>query len=170
MDGYMDEQIVNEINRLKEEIYRQKENISDIKQLVKREIDRDFPMDLWELSERELDNEMGNRLSLLNDDIDVRPDPKTITSHRGILGKPIVLIKRLFMKLTGFYTNTLLEKQKQFNAQLVAFHLASFIRFRHNEQKIKEIEEKLKTFEEDQELLLEQLEKLKNETNKPGTN
>jgi hypothetical protein len=170
MDGYMDEQTVNEINRLKEEIYRQKENISDIKHLVKREIDRDFPIDLWELSERELDNEMGNRLSFLNDDIDVRPDPKTITSHRRILGKPVVLIKRLFMKLTGFYTNTLLEKQKQFNAQLVAFHLASFIRFRNNEKKIKEIEEKLKTFEEDQELLLEQLEKLKNETNKPGTN
>ena len=158
----MDEQIIKEINRLKEEIYQQKEKVSDIKGLVKKEIDRDFPVDFWELSERELDNEMGNRLSFLNDDIDTRPDPQSITSHRRILGKPIIFFKRLVMKIAGFYTNTILEKQRSFNEQLVAFHLASFIRFRHNERKIKEIREKLKTLEENQELLLEQLAQLKN--------
>jgi hypothetical protein len=158
----MDERIIKEINRLKEEIYRQKEKAVDLKELVKEEIDRDFPVDFWELSERELDNEMGNRLSFLNDDIDTRPDARSITSHRRILGKPIVLIKRLVMKIAGFYTNTILEKQRSFNEQLVAFHLASFIRFRHHEQKIKEILEKLKTLEEDQELILEQLAQLKN--------
>jgi hypothetical protein len=158
----MDERIIKEINRLKEEIYQQKENVSDIKELVTEEIDRDFPVDLWELSERELDNEMGNRLSFLNDDIDTRPDARSITSHRRILGKPIVLIKRLVMKIAGFYTNTILEKQRSFNEQLVAFHLASFIRSRHNERKIKEIMEKLKALEEDRELILEQLTQLKN--------
>ena len=158
----MDERIIKEINRLKEEIYRQKDKVSDIKELVKEEIDRDFPIDLWELSERELDNEMANRLSFLNDDIDTRPDAQSITSHRRILGKPIVLLKRLVMKIAGFYTNTILEKQRSFNEQLVAFHLASFIRFRHNEQKIKEILGKLKALEEDQELILEELAQLKN--------
>jgi hypothetical protein len=158
----MDERIIKEINKLKEEIFQQKEKMSDIKELVGEEIDRDFPVDFWELSERELDNEMGNRLSFLNDDIDTRPDPQSITSHRRILGKVIVLFKRLVMKIAGFYTNTILEKQRRFNAQLVAFHLASFIRFRHNERKIKEIREKLKALEEDQELLLEQLAQLKN--------
>lgn len=158
----MDERIINEINRLKKEIYQQKEKVSDIKELVIEEIDRDFPINFWELSERELDNEMGNRLSFMNDDIDTRPDAQSITSHRRILGKPIVLIKRLVMKIAGFYTNTILEKQRSFNEQLVAFHLASFIRFRHNERKIKEILEKLKTLEEDQELILEQLTQLKN--------
>lgn len=158
----MDERIIKEINRLKEEIYQQKEKVSDIKELITGEIDRDFPVDFWELSERELDNEMGNRLSFLNDDIDTRPDAQSITSHRRILGKPIVLIKRLVMKIAGFYTNTILEKQRSFNEQLVAFHLASFIRFRHNERKIKDILEKLKALEEDQELILEQLAQLKN--------
>lgn len=158
----MDERIIKEIDRLTEEIYRQKEKAADLKELVKEEIHRDFPVDFWELSERELDNEMGNRLSFLNDDIDTRPDARSITSHRRILGKPIVFIKRLVMKIAGFYTNTILEKQRSFNEQLVAFHLASFIRFRHNEQKIKEILEKLKTLEEDQELILEQLTQLKN--------
>jgi chromosome segregation ATPase len=159
----MDDQIEKEINRLKEEISRQKEEISDIKQLVRRDIDRDFPINLWELSERELDSEMGNRLSFLNDDIDTRPEPQAITSHRRILGKAIVFIKRLVLKILGFYTNTLLEKQKRFNEQLVAFNLASFIRSRHNEGRINAIEETLKNLEEDQALLLDRLDKIKNE-------
>lgn len=158
----MDERIIKEIDRLKEEIYRQKEKAADIKELVKEEIHRDFPVNFWELSERELDNEMGMRLSFLNDNIDTRPEARSITSHRRIIGKPIVLIKRLVLKIAGFYTNTILEKQRSFNEQLVAFHLASFIRFRHNERKIKEILERIKALEEDQESILDQLAQLKN--------
>jgi hypothetical protein len=158
----MDERIIKEIDRLKEEIYRQKEKAADIKELVKEEIHRDFPVNFWELSERELDNEMGMRLSFLNDNIDTRPEARSITSHRRIIGKPIVLIKRLVLKITGFYTNTILEKQRSLNEQLVAFHLASFIRFRHNERKIKEILEKIKALEENQELILDRLAQLKN--------
>jgi hypothetical protein len=153
----MDEHIEKEIKRLKEDLFKQKEAITDIKTLVKTEIDREFPVDLWELSEKELDGEMGNRLTFLNDDIDPRPDAGSITSHRKILGKPIVLFKRILMRLARSYTNTILEKQRRFNEQLVAFHLASFIRFRHNERKIKEIEETLKTLEEEQESLAEQI-------------
>jgi hypothetical protein len=158
----MDERIIKEIDRLKEEIYRQKEKAADIKELVKEEIHRDFPVNFWELSDRELDNEMGMRLSFLNDHIDTRPEARSITSHRRILGKPIVLLKRLVLKITGFYTNTILEKQRSLNEQLVAFHLASFIRFRHNERKVKEILEKIKTLEEDQESILDRLAQLKN--------
>lgn len=158
----MNEQLRKEINRLREELYKQKEKISDIKKLAGKEIDRDFPIDLWELSEIELDNEMGNRLSFLNQDIDPRPDANSITSHRRFLGKPIILFKRMIMKIAGFYTNTILEKQRRLNEQLVVFHLASFIRFRRNERKIEEIREKLKALDEDQELLSEQLDILKN--------
>ncbi len=156
----MNERSVMEINRLKEEIYRQKEAISDIKELVKTDIDRDFPIDPWELSDRELDNEMGNRLSFLNTDIDPRPDPNSLTSHRKMIGKPIVRLKRWWMRLNAFYTEKLLEKQWPFNDQLVFFNLASFIRFRHNEQRIKSIEDRLNTLEENQELLLDQLRKM----------
>lgn len=157
----MDENIAKDINRLKEDLYRQKERAANIEALVKKEIDRDFPTDLWELSEKELDAEMGDRLSFLNDDIDPRPDPKSITSHRKILGKPIVLLKRLIMKIAGVYTNSLLEKQRRFNEQSVAFHLASFIRFRNNEKNLKIIEEKLKSLEEDREMLREQLDEIR---------
>jgi hypothetical protein len=153
----MDEHIVNEINRLKEEIHKQKEAVATVAGLVKGEIDRPFHTDLWELSERELDHEMGSRLSFMNDDIDTKPDSGSIVSHRRLLGKPVVLFKRLMMKMFRPYTNLLLEKQRHFNEQAVAFHLASFIRFRHNETRIKAIEEKLKEIEEEQELLKDRL-------------
>lgn len=161
MEYRMDENIAKNINRLKEDLFRQKKQAANIEALVKKEIDRDFPINLWELSEKELDAEMGDRLTFLNDDIDPRPAPKLITSHRKILGKPIVLLKRLIIKIAGGYTNSLLQKQRRFNEQLVAFHLASFIRFRNNEKNLKIIEEKLKSLEEDREILREQLDEFK---------
>lgn len=170
MDINMDndkQNIADPIDHLKKEIFQQKEKLASIEELVKIQIDHDFHTNLWELSEKELDNEMGNRLSFLNDDIDPKPNPTAITSHRKILGKPIVFIKRMVIKIAGTFAAALLEKQRRFNEQLVNFHLASFIRFRQNEKKLAEIEEKLKTFAEDQEMLLEELEKLKNEKLKP---
>ncbi len=158
----MDERIVNEINRLKEEIYRQKESIPGIRGLVKDEIDSHFDTDPWELSEKELDSRMGDRLSFLNDDIDPKPDAGSISSHRRLLGKPVVWFKRLLMRIARPYTNLILEKQRRFNEQLVAFHLASFIRFRQNESHIDTIEKKLKEIEEDLELLTDQLKSLTN--------
>jgi hypothetical protein len=154
----MDEQIKNEINGLKEEIRTQKEAVQDIHHLVKQDLKKRYPTDLWELSEKELDNEMGSRLSFLNDDIDPKPDNSVIITHRsGILGKVIVRFKRILMKLAQPYTNLLLEKQRRFNEQLVAYHLASFIRFRSTETHIQKMDKKLKELEEDQELLMDLL-------------
>lgn len=160
------EKITGQIESLKEELFRRKEEVDSIKELVKSEIDRDYHINLWELSPRELDNLMGSRLSFLNDDIDTRPEPGIITSHRKILGKPIVFVKRVIMKLFSAYTNSILEKQRLFNDQLVAFHLASFIRFKHNEKKLREIEERIKDFEDNQELLLAELNSIREHINK----
>ncbi len=160
------EKIAAQLKTLKEEISREKEGITCIKELVKDEIDRDFPIDLWELSPRELDQQMGSRLSFLNDDIDPRPDPGVITSHRKILGKPIVFVKRIIMKLAKAYSDSILEKQRRFNEQSVVFHLASFVRFRHNEAKLKELEERIKDFEDKQELLLDELKNIRDNIRK----
>ena len=159
------EKIAEHLKDLKEELFQRKEEIDSIKELVKSEIDRDYHNDPWELSPRELDNQMGSRLSFLNDDIDPRPDPGIITSHRKILGKPIVFVKRIIMKIAGSYTNSILEKQRRFNDQLVAFHLASFIRFKHNEKKLQAIEERIKDFEDNQELLLDELKNIRQSIN-----
>lgn len=153
----MNEQMKQELLRLKAELSAQKDAVSTLQGLLRENLQRSFHTDLWELSERELDNEMGNRLSFLNDDIDPRPDTASITSHRRLLGKPIVWVKRLLMRLARPYTNILLEKQRRFNEQLVYFHLASFIRFRTNEARLLTLEEKIKTLAEDQEILTEML-------------
>lgn len=157
----MDEHIIREINHLKEDILRQKETLIPIEELVKHPIDRDFPVDPWELSDRELDNEMGNRLSFMNEDIDTRPVLDTLSSHRRFIGRFIVYLKRRFMKMIRFYTDTLTEKQVRFNSQLVAFHLATFIRLRRTEERISTIEKQVKNLEEENELLREQINQLK---------
>ena len=137
----MDEHIVNELDRIKEELTHKREQLQTVEQLVTDPIDRDYPIDLWQLSPRELDAEMGDRLSALNGSIDPRPTSDSITSHRRIIGKPIVMIKKIVMRLFQPAIDTMLEKQRQFNEQAVAFHLASFIRMRQIEQTVKELEE-----------------------------
>ncbi len=150
--------VEEELRRLTEQIQKQKESVQSIHGLIRETIDHHYPVDLWALSPRELDNEMGDRLSFMNDDIDTRPDPAVVSSHRKIIGRPIVFIKRMFMKLTRFYSNALLQKQRHFNEQVVAFHLASFIRARQIEKRLLNIEEKLKQLHEEQELLAEKIE------------
>ena len=110
--------IVDEIKRLKKEIHNRKDKINNIQELVNKSIDREFRTNLWELSERELDFEMGNLLSFMNEDIDPRPDKKVITSHRKIIGRFIVIIKKALIKILNLYTNTILEKQRRFNEKI----------------------------------------------------
>ncbi|MCP4154384.1 MAG: hypothetical protein GY757_42055 [bacterium] len=164
----MDEQTKKEIQLLKTDIYNLKETVGDINALVKNDIDRDFRLDLWELSERELNNEMGSRLSLLNDDIDPTPESHAITSHRKIIGPLIVFFKKLIVKTSKIYIGAVLEKQRRFNEQLVGYHLATFIRFKQNETRIKSLEEKVKTVEEDRELMMEQLNRLQEQQDQQG--
>ena len=140
----MEYNIVDEIKRLKKEIHNRKDKINNIQELVNKSIDREFRTNLWELSERELDFEMGNLLSFMNEDIDPRPDKKVITSHRKIIGRFIVIIKKALIKILNLYTNTILEKQRRFNEKIVYFQLASYIRFKEVEKKILDVEEKIK--------------------------
>ena len=79
---------------------------------------------------------MGKRLGFLNEDIDCRPTA-AITSHRRLIGPLSSCFKKLLLKVLSPYTNSLFLRQNRFNEQLVAFHLASFIRFRRLEEKLK---------------------------------
>jgi len=82
---------------------------------------------------------MGKRLGFLNEDIDCRPTV-AITSHRRFIGPFIVLFKKLLLKVLSPYTNSLFVRQNRFNEQLVAFHLATFIRCRRLEEKLKRLD------------------------------
>jgi len=149
----MDEQSKAEIAKLKEYYQDRKNAAGSLEELAGEPIQHHFPVDLWELSDSELDGEMGKRLSFLNDDIDCRPTPD-ITSHRRFIGPAIVLFKKMIFKIFRPYTNTLFIRQNRFNEQLVSFHLASFIRSRRLEEKVRKLERQEQEIKEQVEELL----------------
>jgi hypothetical protein len=136
----MDERISREIGKLKEVYRQERESAVALEQLVHGPIDIPVKTDLWELSDQELDQEMGRRLSCLNDDIDCRPQGP-LSSHRRFIGPFIVRVKKALRRALSPYTNMLFLRQNGFNADLVAFHLAAFIRFRRLEKRMEELEE-----------------------------
>ncbi|MCJ7524251.1 MAG: hypothetical protein MUP71_03395 [Candidatus Aminicenantes bacterium] len=135
----MDEHIKDEIAKLKEYFRGRKDSLAGLEELAGAPIRHHFPVDLWQLSDSELDGEMGKRLSFLNDDIDCRPTPD-ITSHRRFIGPAIVWLKKVVFRIFRPYSNTLFLRQNRFNDQLVAFHLATFIRLRRLEEKVRNLE------------------------------
>jgi hypothetical protein len=136
----MEEQIKDEVARLKEDFHKLKDSASSLEELAGQPLRHHYPVDLWSLSDSELDGEMGKRLGFLNEDIDCRPSAE-ITSHRRFIGPVVVWFKKVLLKVLRPYTNSLFLRQNRFNEQLVAFHLASFIRFRRLEERLMRLEQ-----------------------------
>jgi hypothetical protein len=111
----MEKNITKEIKKIKTELYQTKEKIRDIKKLINEEIDSELTSDLSDFSERELETQLGEFLSFLNKPVDPLPDKASITSHRKIIGKPIVWIKRILLKISWVYLSFVSEKQKSIN-------------------------------------------------------
>ncbi|MBN1195986.1 MAG: hypothetical protein JXA62_01115 [Candidatus Aminicenantes bacterium] len=137
------EKIKAEIQDIKKDVsiwYRSAAGVADLAGEI---IDRYYPVDLWEMSDRELSAWMGDQLSILNDAIDPRPVPSEITSHRRLLGPIIVRGKRLIMKVLNLYTHSILERQRRFNTDCVALQLASYIRLRRVQSSLDQITRQL---------------------------
>jgi len=139
----MEHNIAKEITKMKKEMHKKKEEIHDLKELVKKEIDREFPSDLKDFSEKELESQMDEYISLLNKFVDPIPDKKSITSDRKLIGKPIVWIKRILLKITRFYITLILDKQKEFNQKCIALYQNLIIHQKKYHEKISNIEEKI---------------------------
>jgi hypothetical protein len=144
------EQMKRRIGFWKKELLDQKEKIEKIEKLINKQIDRNFEINLWELSEKELDQEMGNRLSMLNEDIDCIRLEK-ITSHRKVLGGLIVAFKKIARKILLPHLTPFFERQQKFNEGVVTYLLASFIRFRSIEQRLRKLEKDIAETNEIQE-------------------
>lgn len=132
----IEEKIAKEIQHLKDDLFRRKKDIQDIEKLVNKEIDKEFPVDILGLSEREFKAYIQEWFSKKYPKLEF--DFKFITSHRKILGKPIVLIKRLVLKLIEFYLNNIFKKQTHINQQ----PLVLFQNSKHNMKIISQIIEK----------------------------
>jgi O-antigen chain-terminating methyltransferase len=62
--------------------------------------------------------ELEQHLAALNDGWDTTAEP-VITTHRGGLGRAVVLVKRLLRRLTRPYISMVLQRQVQFNGALL---------------------------------------------------
>jgi len=134
------ESIKKTLHELKNYYAAEREEAKGIDELVRGPVDREIAVDFWKLSNGEIEREMWNRLSGLDADADCLPGGP-ISSHRSWLGKPIVLLKKIIRRLTGPYSSMLLHKQNRLNRELVTFQLLVFLKLRHLEKRINEMEE-----------------------------
>jgi len=151
------EELAKEIQRLKKELDRKKQEIRDLKKLVNKEIDREFPSPAEEFSEKELETYIREILSALRINIESKPDIRPITSHRKTLGKPIVFVKRAFLETTFQCIDSFLDKQIKFNRHIAALCQAFLLRVRHNIERMKNVEDSVSHCEEDLAILKHQL-------------
>jgi hypothetical protein len=154
----MNKSTAKEIEKLKKDLALEKEKIQDIKKLAHKEIDRCFPSDLEDLSDKELDSYLDEYLASMDKSFDPMPDKMSLVSHRKILGVPIVLLKRFLLRVTGVYINLILDKQKKFNQQSIVFFRAILLRIRRNRRKIKHIEQRISECEGNLAILSKKLE------------
>jgi hypothetical protein len=128
--------------------------------IAPEDLDRSFQIDPWSLSAKELEALLGQYLTLLNETTNVAPKIELISSHRGLIGAPIVAIKRLLFKLIRPFTDTLLANQKIFNGRLVETQLAQFALQTRLRGEINAAIERLRSLEEDSVILREQMARL----------
>lgn len=139
----MEKNIAKEITKMKNEFHKKKEEVRDLKELVKKEIDREFPSDLKNFSEKELGSQMDEYISFLNKSVDPVPDKTSITSHRRLIGKPVVWIKRILLRMTRSYITLIMDKQKAFNQKCIALYQDLIIHQKKYHEKISHIEERI---------------------------
>ena len=149
-----------EIQRLKEELDRKREEITDLKKLAGRDIDREFALPVEELSDRELEIYLRDTLPLINGFVETKPDIREITSSRKTLGRPFEFLKRDLLDTTFTQFNLHLDRQIRFNRQVAALFRTLQVRDGRRDEHLKALEEKAAGFEEDLALLRNKIEDL----------
>jgi hypothetical protein len=129
------QKIEQEIERLKRALSRELSGIEDIEALAGERIQ----VELWGLNEKSLEKAMWDSFLQLERNKDCL-SPEKITSHRKIIGAPIVLYKKILRAVLRPYTQTILSRQNQFNAELIQFQLATLLRLEKMGQRIDAVE------------------------------
>ena len=156
-----------EIQDLRRELEVRKKEVKDLQKLVRGAIDRDFPLEVAEFSEKELEDYFRDAVSPLKLVIDPRPGPKSVKSHRKVVGAPIVFLKRIFLRLFGFYTHLLLDEQARFNRRSAELTEALINRVRHYRDRLEQAEDKVAAFEESLVILKNRLDDLRSRLGAP---
>lgn len=153
--------LAHEIQRLKEELDRKRDEILDLRKLIGETVDRKFPSSPEEFSDRELEIHLRESLAALEGREETKPDLKAVLSHRRTLRKPVEFLKRGLLQTTFESLNDFLDKQNEFNRRISTFAQALLIRLRYDRERLKGIEEKVVDCEESLALLTNKLEDLR---------
>lgn len=150
-------EIKQEIERLKRKLADEMKAIEKIDILVRKKIERD--VGIWEFNYEELEKELWNRFSSLEKNSDCLSFEK-IKSPRKKIGWLIVFFKKIFREITKPYSRLMLDKQNRFNQELIPFHLATILSLQKLKDRLNVFEEQAHRIMENQEELIEELKSL----------
>ena len=144
----MDEAAKREIERLKSDLLEKKQEVEDIRRLVNREIDREFPAEALDLTEREIEPFIEKRLADIKGNLVLEAKPGKLKSHRKIFGRPVLFLKRTFITWADIYSRKILDRQNRFNRGSFDLLKAVLLRSRWSKEKLRDLEERLGECEE----------------------
>jgi hypothetical protein len=141
----VEKNITKEMTKLKKELYDKKEEIRDINELANKEIDRKLHSPLEDFSERELESLMDEQHSFLANSVNPLPEKMVVTSHRKIIGKPIVWIKRRLLNAVSAYAyiKPIMVKQTAFNQKCIELYRTLILHQKKFRKKINNMEERV---------------------------
>lgn len=118
---------------------------------------RQFPPE--DMTDRELEAFVRSELKALEGEIWARPDPRSLTSHRGrILGAPVLALKRAFMHAIRFYSQLIDAPLAAYERRAASTLRAIAEQARRDHDAMKSLEERFSRTEEKVVLLLARLE------------
>ena len=135
------------IAQIKETLGKEKERAADIESLVKKKIERDAG--LWEYSFDELEQELFQRFTCLEEKKDCLSFPDISSPRKGI-GWLIILVKKTLMKITHPYARMVLDRQDQFNRELIPILLAAILSLQKIKDRLNAAEGQIKDLLENQ--------------------
>ncbi|HUU38873.1 MAG TPA: hypothetical protein VMW46_11815 [Candidatus Desulfaltia sp.] len=156
----MDETTEKEIRRLKNDLLKKKGEVEDIRALANREIDREFQTEALDLAERDIEPFIEKSLSDIKENLVLKAEPSTLKSHRKILGRPVLSLKRMFMSWIDLYTGMILDKQNRYNRSSFDLLKVALLRSRWSKEKLKDLEERLGECEENLVIMINKVEDL----------
>jgi len=156
----VEKNFTKEMTKLKKELYDKKEEIRDINELANKEIDRKLHSPIEDFSERELESLLDEHHSLLAKSVNPLPEKMVIPSHRKIIGKPIVWIKRRLLNVVSAYVTPIMVKQTAFNQKCVELYQALILHQKKLRKKINHMEERVSECEAHLDIISKKLKEL----------
>ncbi len=149
----------DEIRRLKSDLATEADAADEVAASAERATDRrrEFPPE--DMTDQELAAFLREEIEALQREIWVRPNPRTLTSHRSpILGAPILALKRAFMHAIRFYSDLIDAPLAAWQRRTASTVRAMAEQARRDHEAVKSLEERFSRTEEKVVLLLASLE------------